>query len=99
MEPFDLPADSGRMAVIADPSGAVLCVMQQQQHQGAQLVNEVGTWTWNQLATPDLDSARGFYGKVFDWSLEQSEEAPPSRPTRCGRPRGRGGRRESPERW
>jgi uncharacterized protein len=80
MEPFDLPADSGRMAVVADPSGAVLCVMQQKQHHGAQLVNEVGSWTWNQLATPDLDAAKDFYGKVFDWDLEQSEEAPPESP-------------------
>jgi uncharacterized protein len=60
--PFDLPADSGRMAVIAD-SGAIVCIIQQKQHQGAQLVNEVGSWTWNQLATPDLDAAKDFYGK------------------------------------
>ncbi len=78
--PFDLPADSGRMAVIADPSGAIVCSMQQKQHKGAQLVNEVGSWTWNQLATPDLDAAKDFYGKVFDWELEQSEEAPPDAP-------------------
>ena len=78
--PFDLPADSGRMAVIADPSGAIVCSMQQKQHQGAQLVNEVGSWTWNQLATPDLEAAKDFYGTVFDWELEQSEEAPPDSP-------------------
>jgi predicted enzyme related to lactoylglutathione lyase len=80
MEPFDLPADSGRMAVIADPSGAVVCIVQQKQHHGAELVNEVGSWTWNQLATPDLDAARDFYGKVFDWSLEHAAEAPPESP-------------------
>jgi uncharacterized protein len=80
MGPFDLPADSGRMAVIADTSGAIVCIMQQKQHQGAQLVNEVGSWTWNQLATPDLDAAKDFYGKVFDWDLRQSEEAPPDSP-------------------
>jgi predicted enzyme related to lactoylglutathione lyase len=80
MGPFDLPADSGRMAVIADTSGAIVCVMQQKQHQGAQLVNEVGSWTWNQLATPDLDAAKDFYGKVFGWDLRQSEEAPPDSP-------------------
>ena len=47
---------------------------------GAQLVNEVGSWTWNQLATPDLDAAKDFYGQVFGWGLEQSEEAPPESP-------------------
>jgi predicted enzyme related to lactoylglutathione lyase len=66
--------------VMADPSGAIVCIMQQKQHQGAQLVNEVGSWTWNQLATPDLDAAQDFYGKVFDWDLEQSEQAPPDSP-------------------
>lgn len=78
--PIDLPADSGRMAVIADPGGAVLGVMQQKQHPGARVVNEVGSWTWNQLGTRDLDAAKDFYGKVFDWSLEASEEAPPDSP-------------------
>jgi uncharacterized protein len=79
-DPFDLPADSGRVAGIADPSGAIFCVMQQEQHQGAQLVNEVGSWTWNQLATSDLETAKDFYGKAFDWGLKLAEEAPPDSP-------------------
>ena len=65
--PMDLPAESGRMAVVADTGGAAFCLMQQNQHRGAQLVNEPGSWTWNQLVTNDLEGAKGFYGTVFGW--------------------------------
>src|SRR3712207_3818403 len=34
MEPFDV-GDAGRMAVCADPSGAVFCVWQAREHRGA----------------------------------------------------------------
>lgn len=78
--PFELPQESGRMAVCQDPEGAFFSIMQQRQHKGAELVNEIGTWTWNQLATRDADGAREFYGKVFGWSLEQADEAPPDLP-------------------
>lgn len=68
------------MAVVADTGGAALCLMQQNQHSGAQLVNEAGSWTWNQLVTNDLDGARSFYGTVFGWELTRSENAPPGIP-------------------
>ena len=74
-DPVDLPADSGRMAVCQDSGGAVFSIMQPKQHHGAQLVNEVGTWTWNQLSTRDLEGAKKFYGDVFGWTLEKGEGA------------------------
>jgi uncharacterized protein len=76
-EPFDLPAESGRMAVLQDPTGAFICVNQQQKHPGAELVNEPGAWTWNNLMTRDIEGAKDFYGKVFGWSAQRNEEAPP----------------------
>ena len=39
MEPFDV-MDAGRMAVFADPEGAVFCVWQAKENKGAQVVNE-----------------------------------------------------------
>jgi predicted enzyme related to lactoylglutathione lyase len=77
-DPIDIPNESGRMAVFADPQGAVFSVMQQKQHQGAQLVNEPGSWTWNNLMTSDVDGAKKFYGEVFGWKADQNEEAPPN---------------------
>jgi predicted enzyme related to lactoylglutathione lyase len=66
MEPFDI-FDSGRMAVFADPEGAVFCVWQAKQHKGAQIVNEAGSLNFNGLNTRDVDGAKAFYGAVFGW--------------------------------
>jgi predicted enzyme related to lactoylglutathione lyase len=65
-EPFEVD-DSGRMAVVADPSGAVLSVLQARAHRGAQLVNEPGTWVRNDLNTSDLERVKPFYRAVFGW--------------------------------
>jgi predicted enzyme related to lactoylglutathione lyase len=67
-EPFEGP--TGRMAVIADPSGAVLSVCEPGSGGSAQLVNEPGAWAMSQLMTPDPDAAAAFYGAVFGWTTE-----------------------------
>jgi predicted enzyme related to lactoylglutathione lyase len=64
--PFDV-LDAGRMATFADPSGAVFSVWQANQHRGAQLVNEPGTWNFSDLNTRDVEGALVFYGTVFGW--------------------------------
>ena len=66
MEPFDV-MDSGRMAVIIDPEGAMLNVWEPKQHRGATIVNEHGSLNFNTLATRDLEQAKAFYGAVFGW--------------------------------
>jgi predicted enzyme related to lactoylglutathione lyase len=65
-QPFDV-LDAGRMAVIADPEGAVFSVWQPQAHRGAAIVNEHGSLNFNTLATRDPEAARAFYGTVFGW--------------------------------
>jgi predicted enzyme related to lactoylglutathione lyase len=47
-EPFE-SLDGGRMAIVADPEGAVLGAWCPGKHRGAQLVNEPGAWAWSQL--------------------------------------------------
>jgi uncharacterized protein len=71
-EPFDV-LDAGRMGVLADPSGAVFCVWQAKEHNGAQLVNEAGTWNFSDLNTRDVAAARAFYGEVFGWVAGELE--------------------------
>ncbi len=66
MEPFDV-MDAGRMAVLADPEGAVFCIWQARRNPGAELVNEHGTVNFNGLNTRDAESAKAFYGSVFGW--------------------------------
>ena len=65
-EPFDV-MDAGRMAVISDPEGAVICVWEAKEHNGAQVVNDPGTLNFNNLNTRDPDGAKKFYGAVFGW--------------------------------
>jgi predicted enzyme related to lactoylglutathione lyase len=67
-EPFDV-MDAGRMAVFADPEGAVFCVWQPKRHKGARVINEHGALNFNGLATGNLDAAKAFYGAVFGWQV------------------------------
>jgi hypothetical protein len=67
-EPFDV-LDAGRMAVLADPEGAVFCVWQAKNHRGAKVVNEHGALVFNTLATRDPAGAEAFYRAVFGWQL------------------------------
>jgi uncharacterized protein len=67
--PFD-SLDGGRMAILADPAGAVLGVWQPGEHTGAQLVNEPGAWAMSLLTTPDPDGAKAFYGELFGWEAD-----------------------------
>ncbi len=67
-EPFDV-MDAGRMAVLADPEGAVLCAWQPREHKGAKVVNEHGSLNFNGLACRDVAGAERFYGAVFGWRL------------------------------
>jgi predicted enzyme related to lactoylglutathione lyase len=72
-EPFDAE-DAGRISVIQDPTGAVVCLWQPKSSIGAELVNEPGTWTWNELATRDPEGARAFYGELFGWGCDELVE-------------------------
>lgn len=65
--------DAGRMAGVADPTGAVMMLWQAKQHVGATLVNEHGTLTWNELLTPDVDQAGAFYGELFGWTSQSMD--------------------------
>jgi predicted enzyme related to lactoylglutathione lyase len=68
-EPFDV-LDLGRKAVISDPTGATLAVWESRAHMGAQLVNEPGALTWNELMTTDMQKAAEFYTGLFGWKTK-----------------------------
>ncbi len=73
--PFDaLPA--GRMAVLADPSGAAFCVWEARTREGAQRVNEPNAWAMSALHTNDVPSAIAFYRDVFGWEPEAFDAGP-----------------------
>ena len=70
--PFDV-FDSGRMAVVQDPTGAVFSIWQAKSHIGAKLVNIPGTLAWNELATKDVAQAKAFYSQLFGWETETQD--------------------------
>ncbi len=74
--PFDV-FDVGRMSVIADPAGAVLCLWQAGTSIGAEVVNEPGALAWADTATTDAAAAQAFYTAVLGWRFEQMSEEPP----------------------
>jgi uncharacterized protein len=65
--------DYGRMAFLADPTGAMIGIWQPGKNKGAGLFNEPGAFSWAELNTPDVDTAKAFYGEVFGWSFEEKE--------------------------
>ncbi len=67
--PMDV-MDAGRMAVVTDSAGAVVCLWQAKEHIGAEVVNEHGALTWNELITPDPAAVVPFYSAVFGWTAE-----------------------------
>jgi len=66
---FDVPP-AGRLAVLADPAGAVFCAWEPKDRHGAQLVNETGAWAMSALNTTDTEGAKAFYGAVFGWTAD-----------------------------
>ena len=74
--PFDV-MDVGRMSVVADPTGAVVCLWQPGTSIGAEVVNEPGALTWADTATTDAQAAQAFYTALLGWRFQQISEAPP----------------------
>lgn len=69
----------GRLALFTDPEGAFFGIWEPGDFAGAELVNEPGSVSWNELETRDPAAAKEFYGKVFGWEFEE-EEAPGGMP-------------------
>lgn len=68
MAPMDV-MEHGRMAIIQDPTGAVVGLWQPKAHRGAACVNQIGGNCWNELATRDAAAAGAFYTSVFGWDV------------------------------
>lgn len=61
----------GTMAVLKDPTGAVINVFKGSGHPGAAQQGMVqGAVGWNELATPDVEAAAAFYTALFGWEAQ-----------------------------
>lgn len=66
----------GHMGIYQDPTGAFFSTWQAGTHPGAGLVNEPGSFCWNELATRDPDAAKAFYADVFGWGAQDNPMGP-----------------------
>ena len=73
-DPFDV-TDAGRMAVVQDPTGAVVMLWQPKRHPGAMILGETGTLCWTELITPDPKAADAFYKQLFGWKSKLGTDA------------------------
>ena len=71
--PMDV-LDSGRMALVQDPTGAAFGMWSPRAFARAALVNRPNTLAWNELQTRDLPAARAFYKQVFGWTADEMSD-------------------------
>ena len=60
----------------ADPTGAAFSVWKPGEHIGAEIGNEPNTYSWNELMSRDIDTAKTFYSQVFGWTYETMDMGP-----------------------
>jgi predicted enzyme related to lactoylglutathione lyase len=63
--------NAGRLAVVADTTGAPFGLWQPRSHRGAEIRGEHGTMCWHELNTRRPISAASFYGAVFGWEAHE----------------------------
>src|ERR1700716_3740361 len=66
----------GAMAIIADPSGAVIGLWQSKEMGGAQVMGEANSYGWAELNARGVGKALPFYKKLFGWGEKKSAMAP-----------------------
>ena len=69
VEPFDTPG-GGRVATVRDPAGAAVSLTRPGEGFGAEVVNQDGAWTWNELVAPELGAATDFYAELLGWAAD-----------------------------
>jgi uncharacterized protein len=68
--PLDADDESGRMAIAADPCGAVFGIWQPIGHTEEGVVGEPGILAWNELVTLETSAVSKFYSAVFGFEEE-----------------------------
>jgi uncharacterized protein len=66
--PMEIPG-VGRFAVLSDPQGAALGVLQwaDPQNAASPALMSPGRMSWHELVTTDWEGAHAFYGELFGW--------------------------------
>ncbi|WP_417319079.1 VOC family protein [Emcibacter sp.] len=72
--PLDIPGGFGRVAILADPSGAELAIHMTNGRGVPPTIHRDGVpgfMGWFELYTKDVDEAMAFYNALFGWEKEQ----------------------------
>lgn len=69
--PFDIP--DARVAVVADPTGAMFALISGLKPSGAWLANTLGAVCWVELLTRDPAAAESFYATVLGWKADTQD--------------------------
>ncbi|GLF99641.1 VOC family protein [Streptomyces yaizuensis] len=65
-------ADAGRLAIVADPSGAIFGIWQRAALAGTAVRGAHGTPAWQELLTVETAAVRKFYESVFGYETEDA---------------------------
>jgi hypothetical protein len=60
-----------RTSTFRDSENTLFGLWQPAPHQGAQLTNEVGSLWWIEVLANNVERARDFYSRLFDWTPVQ----------------------------
>ena len=77
--PFDV-MEHGRMAVLQDPTGAMISIWQPKQHIGTGIGGVNNTFSWAELSTPDQVRGGRFYSDLFGWKMVAGKDNQPAKP-------------------
>jgi predicted enzyme related to lactoylglutathione lyase len=72
VEPFDAPG-GGRVATVRDPAGATVSLSRPGEGFRAEVVNQDGAWTWNELVSGELAAGARFYSELCGWTAGELE--------------------------
>jgi predicted enzyme related to lactoylglutathione lyase len=61
----------GRMAIAADPNGAIFGLWQAADHIGADRTADPGRLVWSEALSEDYETSRAFYTSVFGYRAEE----------------------------
>jgi predicted enzyme related to lactoylglutathione lyase len=56
-----------RLATLRDAEGARFGMWQPAPNQGAELMEDIGSLWWLEVLSRDIEAARRFYGRLFEW--------------------------------
>lgn len=71
-EPFDIP--EARIAVVADPTGAMFGLFGGPEIEGTWLTRRTGGACWVETMNRDPATAESFYASIFDWKAESETD-------------------------